>query len=147
MMDDRRGESGASLLLVLVAVLGLAATGIWNHQRNLEAEQRAAAVRPMHGYSTNDLEALADAYRQEIGAHAATYAAQKTKRPEARDRRFFDEQVREFETVQKHSGRVREAGAELSVREADLARVEEELRARSGAETDLERHLRLLFTF
>jgi hypothetical protein len=147
MMDRRRRQAGGVLVLVLIGVAALAAVGFWNYQRNLAAEQRAASARPMHGYSTSDLEALADAYRQEIAAHSATYASQKTKRAEARDRAYFDEQVREFETVQKHSSRVREAGAELSVREADLARIEEELRARSSAETDLERQLRLLITF
>ena len=101
----------------------------------------------MHGYSTSDLEALANAYRQEIAAHSAAYASQKTRRAEPRDRVYFDEQVREFEAAQKNSGRVRKAGEELSVREADLARIEEELRARSHVESDLERHLRLVFTF
>ena len=59
----------------------------------------------------------------------------------------YDEQVHEFEKVQKHSAQVREAGAEVSVREAELARLEAELRARGGVESDLDRQLRLLFTF
>lgn len=146
-MDRRRGQAGGVLVLVLLGIGVLAAAGGWNYQRNVEAEQQAAAARPMHGYSTADLEALADAYRQEISVHAARYASQKTKRAEARDRAYFDEQVHEFENVQKHSSQVREAGAELSVREADLARIEAELRARGGVESDLDRHLRLLFTF
>jgi len=146
-MDRKQGQAGGVLVLVLLGIVVLAAAGCWNYQRNLEAEQRAASARPLHGYSTGDLEALADAYRQEIAMHAARYASQKTKRTEARDRAYFDEQVHEFENVQKHSSRVREAGAELSVREADLARIEAELRARGGVESDLDRHLRLLFTF
>ena len=146
-MDRKRGQAGVVLVLVLLGIVVLAAAGGWNYHRNFEAEQRAASARPLHGYSTGDLEALADAYRQEIAAHAARYASQKTKRSEARDRAYFDEQVHEFENVQKHSSRVREAGAELSVREADLARIEAELRARGGVESDLDRQLRLLFTF
>lgn len=146
-MDRRRGQAGGVLVLLLLGIVVLAAAGGWNYRRNLEAEQRAASARPLHGYSTADLEALADAYREEIAAHEARYASQKTRRAEARDRAYFDEQVREFENVQKHSSRVREAGAEVSVREADLARVEAELRARGGVESDLDRHLRLLLTF
>jgi Tfp pilus assembly protein PilV len=146
-MDRRRGQAGGVLVLVLIGIVGLAAAAGWNYRRNLEAEQRAAASRPLHGYSTGDLEALADAYRQEIAAHAARYASQKSKRAEASDHAYFDEQVHEFENVQKHSSRVREAGAEVSVREAELARIEAELRARGGVESDLDRHLRLLFTF
>ena len=146
-MDRKRGQAGGVLVLVLLGIIALAAGGWWNYQRNLEAEQRAASARPLHGYSTGDLEALVDAYRQEIAAHSARYASKKTKRAEARDRAYFDEQVHEFEKVQKHSTQVREAGEELSVREAELARIEAELRARGGVESDLDRHLRLLFTF
>lgn len=147
MRDRRRRQSGGVLVLV-VAILGaLAAAGFWNYRRNLESEQRSASARPLHGYSTSDLEALADAYRAEISTRSKTYESQKTKRAEARTRAYFDEQVREFEAVQQHSGRTREAGAEVSVREAELARIEDELRARRGAESDLDRHLRLLLTF
>ncbi len=146
-MDRRRGQAGGVLVLVLLGIVVIAAAGWWNYRRNLEAEQRAAAARPLHGYSTGDLEALADAYRQDVATRADSYAAQKTKRAEARDRAYFDEQVNEFEKVQKHSTRVREAGAEVSMREAELARIETELRARGGVESDLDRHLRLLFTF
>lgn len=146
-MDRRRRQAGGVLVLVLLGIVVLAAGGWWNYRRNLEAEQRAASARPLHGYSTGDLEALADAYRQEISAHAARYSSQKANRAEARDRAYFDEQVHEFENVQKHSSRVREAGAELSVREAELARIETELRARGAVESDLDRQLRLLFTF
>ncbi len=146
-MDHRRGQAGGVLVLLLLAIVALAAAGGWNYRRNLEAEQRAASARPLHSYSTGDLEALADAYRQEIATHAAKYASQKSQRAEARDRAYFDEQVHEFEKVQKHSTRVREAGAAVSVREAELARVEAELRARGGVEGDLDRQLRLLFTF
>ena len=146
-MEDKRRQAGGTLVVVLIAVAALAAAGFWNYRRNLEGEQRSASERPMHGYSTSDLETLANAYRQEIAAHSATYASQKARRSEPRDRVHFDEQVREFETAQKNSGRVRKAGEELSVREADLARIEEELRARAHVESDLERHLRLLVTF
>ena len=146
-MEDKRRQAGGTLVVVLIAVAALAAAGFWNYRRNLEGEQRSASERPMHGYSTSDLEALANAYRQEITAHSATYASQKARRSEPRDRVHFDEQVREFETAQNNSGRIRKAGAELSVREADLARIEEELQARSHTESDLERHLRLLVTF
>jgi len=146
-MEGQRRQAGGTLVVVLIAIAALATTGFWNYRRNLEVEQRSASERPMHGYSTGDLEALANAYRQEIAGHSAAYASQKTKRVEPRDRVYFDEQVREFETAQNNSGRIRKAGAELSVREADLARIEEELQARSHSESDLERHLRLLVTF
>ena len=59
-MDARRSEAGRVLVLLLVAVVALAGAGAWNYQRNLAAEKQRAAARPLHGYSTSDLQALAD---------------------------------------------------------------------------------------
>ena len=132
---------------VVEVVLDEGAAGTGDHAADLVRVDGVAAARPLHGYSTGGREAPADAYRQDVATRADSYAAQKTKRAEARDRAYFDEQVNEFEKVQKHSTRVREAGAEVSMREAELARIETELRARGGVESDLDRHLRLLFTF
>ena len=142
-----RRETGSAVKLVLLFVLVIAAAGAWNYRRNLVLEEQQENARPLSGYSTEDLEALADAYRQEIAAHEGRYAAQKSQRAEARNRAYFDQQVKEFEKVQQQAGRVRDAGAEIAVREVDLKRVEEELRARGGVESDLDRHLRLLLTF
>jgi hypothetical protein len=57
--------------------------------------------------------------------------------------------VQEFEKVQQQAVAQRKAAASSGPRvgDIDLARVEEELRARGGAESDLDRHLRLLLTF
>jgi hypothetical protein len=55
--------------------------------------------------------------------------------------------VQEFEKVQQQTAAQRKARAKPSVGDVDLARVEEELRARNGGGSDLDRHLRLLFTF
>jgi hypothetical protein len=144
---ERRREAGSAVKLVLLFVLVIAAAGAWNYRRNVALEEQQAKARPLSGYSTEDLEALAEAYRQEIAAHESRYSAQKSQRAEARNRAYFDQQVKEFEKVQQQAGRVRDAGAEVAVREVDLKRVEEELRARGGVESDLDRHLRLLLTF
>ena len=146
-MQRRHGQAGGALVLVLVAIVALAGAGAWNYRRNLQAEQQRNAARPLSGYSTSDLEALADAYRQEIAAHAGRANAQKQTRAVAKDRAYFDEQVQEFEKVQKQAESQRKAGANAKVGDVDLQRVEEELRARSGTESDLDRHLRLLLTF
>ena len=147
-MERKHRQAGGTLLLVLVAIVAIAGAGAWNYRRNLEAEQQREAARPLHGYSTSDLEALADAYRQELAAHAGRAKSQKQTRAVAKDRAYFDEQVQEFEKVQKQAAAQRKAAdANATVGDVDLARVEEELRARSGGESDLDRHLRLLLTF
>jgi len=142
-MTRSNRQEGRALLL-LVVLCALAGGGAWNYHRNWQAEQAAVAARPLSNYDTADLEALADAYRQEIRSDAARYEKSKGSRAEARDRAYFDQQVQEFEKVQRAAGRSREAGARLSVSEAALHDVEAELAARGPAESEWQVHLRRL---
>jgi hypothetical protein len=145
---ERKRQAGGTLMLVLVAIVAIAGAGAWNYQRNLAAEAQRNAARPLSGYSTSDLEALADAYRQELSAHKGRSNGANQARAVAKDRAYFDEQVQEFEKVQKQAAAQRKASSAAGrVGDVDLQRVEEELRARGGAESDLDHHLRLLLTF
>lgn len=146
---ERKRQAGGTLMVVLVAIVAIAGAGGWNYRRNLEAEAQRNAARPMSGYSTSDLEALADAYRQELSVSKGRSKAGSQARVVAKDRAYFDEQVQEFEKVQKQTAAQRKAAdaAAGSVGDVDLQRVEEELRARVGAESKLDHHLRLLLTF
>jgi hypothetical protein len=143
----RRSEQGRAQLLLLVMLLAACGAGAWNYQRNLRAEQAAEAARPLAGYATGDLEALADAYRQEIDAYGTRYAKRREARTEVREQAYFDDQVREFERVQRAAGKQRDAGSEVAVREAALRDVEAELAARGPGESEWERHLRRLTSF
>lgn len=143
-----RSVSGGAQVLVLVLIVGgLVAGGAWNYQRNLAAERAAEAARPLSGYSTADLEALAAAYRQEIAAYEARYAKSRGQRAEARDRAFLDDQVREFEKVQKASTRTRAAGGDVAEREASLRDIETELASRGPASSQWQIHLRRLTSY
>lgn len=144
---DRRKQGGAQIAVLLLVLGGLAAGGAWNYRRNLAAERAAEAARPLSGYSTGDLEALAAAYRQEIQAYEARYASRRGQRAEARERAYFDEQVREFEKVQRATSRTRAAGGDVAEREAALRDVESELASRGPARSTWEIHLRRLTTF
>jgi hypothetical protein len=147
-MMERKRQAGGTLMLVLLAIVAIAGAGAWNYHRNLEAEAQRNAARPLSGYSTSDLEALADAYRQELSAQKGRSKGGNQVRAVAKNRAYFDEQVQEFEKVQKQAAAQRKADAASgSVGDVDLQRVEEELRVRDGAESDLDRHLRLLLTF
>jgi hypothetical protein len=142
----RNGGAGKTVLLALLLVL-LAAGGAWNYHRNYELEKQSRATRPLAGYSTDDLHALADAYRGEIASRSARYDAAKKSRVEGRDRAYFDEQVQEFEKVQRASGRTREAGAQVAEREASLKQVEAELAARGPERAEWQVHLDRLTKF
>jgi hypothetical protein len=144
---DRSKRGGAQIAVLLLVLVGLVAGGAWNYRRNLEAERAAEAARPLSGYSTEDLEALAAAYRQEIQAYEARYASRRGQRAEARERSYFDQQVREFEKVQQAASRTRAAGGDLAEREAALRDVEAELAVRGPALGEWEIHLRRLTTF
>lgn len=142
----RDGRVSAGLLLGILLVL--AAAGAWNYRRNLAAEQAERAKRPLAGYTTADLEALAGAYRAEVAALSSRYDAARGQRVATEEQGFFGEQIDEYERVRRRSGQRREAGAELGQGEAALRDVEAELRAR-GAEggSAWSVHLRRLTSF
>jgi hypothetical protein len=144
---ERRNRGGTQVAVLLLVLGGLAGGGAWNYKRNLDAERAAEAARPLSGYSTADLEALAGAYRQEIEAYRARYESRRGQRAEARDRAFLDDQVREFEKVQQAATRARAAGGDVAEREAALRDVEAELALRGPASGEWEIHLRRLTSF
>lgn len=132
-MATSRSDGRASLGLLLVIALAAAAGGAWNYRRNLAAEQAERAQRPLSGYETADLQALAEAYRAEVGRLSNRYEAARGARVGTAERGFFGDQIDEYERVRRQSGQRREAGAELGQTEAALRDVEDELRARGSA--------------
>ena len=54
------GNTTSSLLLLLVALLGL---GAWNYYRNYQLERASEQGRPYSGYSTREVELLRDVSR------------------------------------------------------------------------------------
>jgi uncharacterized membrane protein YebE (DUF533 family) len=138
-MASGSGGKAGSLLLVLLLLVG-AAGG--NYYRNWRAEQAEPETRPLSGYETAGLEKLAEAYRTEIRALQAQL--DRTGHAQARDRGFIDEQVREFERVQRSAARKRELTGDIAQREARLRDVEQELALRKQRGSGLQVHLRRL---
>jgi hypothetical protein len=143
---QREAGFGAAGLLFLIVLAAIGA-GAWNYHRNLELERASRATRPLAGYTTADLEALADAYRSEVAARSARYQGAQKQRAVARDRAYFDEQVREFEKVQRAASRSRDVGGDLAEREAALRDVEQELAARASEAGGWEKHWQRLVRF
>src|SRR5690606_31777132 len=103
------------------------AAGAWNYHRNLAAERAERAKRPLSGYATADLEALAEAYRAEVRRLSGRYEAARRRRVETESRAFFGDQIAEYERGRRASRQRREAGASLGETEAALRDVEQEL--------------------
>jgi len=121
-----------NLKLLLVVMVALGGAGGWNYHRNLSAESETP--RPYRSYADADLEALIQAYEGETHSLEKRYDSAKQLRGESGKKGHFDDQVREFERVQAISTRSRNAGAKLSVSEAELAQLvaEREQRARDA---------------
>ena len=80
-------------------------------------------------------------------SRASRYESSRGARVESSDRAYFDQQVQEFERVQRASNRRREAGAALAEQETSLRAVEEELAQRGPEQTEWQHRLALLTRF
>jgi hypothetical protein len=93
--------TGNQVLLLLVLLGILAGGGTWNYQRNLEIEK--SEPRPYRSYSPAQLEDLAAAYQREVDAHSQRYQAASSRSVKVRGGGLIDQQVNEFERVQRIS--------------------------------------------
>lgn len=140
----RRAAGAARAGTLAVLLLALVGAGGWNYWRNLRIEQAEHAKRPFAGYADADLRALADAYRGEVESWRQREAAARQGRPAVREQGFVGDGVRQFERVQRHSARAREAATGLAEREARLQEIEKELAYRADLGSGLALHLRRL---
>lgn len=140
----RRGEIGSSvgsLLFLLVLLVGGAA---FNYHRNLQAE--AAEVRPYRGYSDQQLEDMLSAYEGRGAQQNERYQATTGRRAEARGKAYFDEQVKEFERVQRvHEAKAR-ARDELAGTNVVVKQIRAEQTKRAGERDKLMLFLRRAFS-
>jgi hypothetical protein len=128
-------------LLALLAALG--AGGWWNYQRNLAKE--AAEPRPFRAYADADLVSLSEAYETEIESSERRYAAAKSSAAPTANGKLLGEQVKDFERASARGRAIRDAGGDLSEREAALADVRAEMGRRREDKTQV--FLRRLLTF
>jgi hypothetical protein len=131
--------------MVLVALLLLIVVGgAYNYQRNMQAEKSEQGARPFKGYATDDLSALRDAYDQEVAAYERTYAARQRQRVRATNSGAMNQQVDQFERVQRNSAALREATADVAEREAQLRAIERELELRLALGGGFSLHIKRL---
>jgi len=131
--------------MILVALLLLIVVGGgYNYHRNMQAEQQDQGPRPFKGYSTADLTSLRDAYDQEVQAYQRKYDSQQRQRVRTSGNGAMNEQVDQFERVQRNSAAIRETTADVAEREAQLRAINRELELRLALGGGLSLHLKRL---
>lgn len=121
-MIDRRRAGGAGFLALFLLLL--VAAGAWNYYRNLAAER--AVQRPFQGYAEADLDALAGALRSRSKHQSERYEDAAGRRASPGTKLYFDEQVVEFERVQRVGESKKAAQRELAGSRVTLKLLEEE---------------------
>ena len=104
--DARAGQ--IAILLVI-----LCAAGGWNYHRNAVID--AAVLRPYRGYSDAELDQLMSAYRDEVEVQMERYRnSTASKKVEVRDAGLLEEQIDEFERVQRLSKKRKESAYQVT---------------------------------
>ena len=124
------------LLLVVAMMLG------GNYVRNLKAEeQEAKTSRPYAKYRVADLEVLAEGYRTEL----ASPRRSSKNRVQTRKLHHFDDQVLEFERVQREARKSRSKAMDVAQLRQDLDAIEAELARKAKPTEGLQVHLTRMF--
>ena len=134
------GSGVAGLLLVLALLVG---AGAFNYHRNLQAEDQED--RPYRGYSDEELETLLGAYEGRKDAQSARYES-SSRRVNAQGKAYFDEQVREFERVQRVHRRAAQRRDELAGTQVVVKQIKKELAKRESERDKLALFMKRAFT-
>ena len=142
---SKRAQAGsgvAGLLLLLALLVG---AGAFNYHRNLQAEQQED--RPYRGYSDEELETLLGAYQGRKDAQSARYEASAGRRVNAQGKAYFDEQVREFERVQRAHRKAAVRRDELAGTQVVVKQIKKELTKRDAERDKFALFMKRAFTF
>ena len=140
---DRRRGNAVVVVVALLLLVALALGG--NYVRNLKVDQETEKKsRPYAKYGLEDLRVLAEGYRAEVAAAEKRHGGGRVK---TQQRHHFDDQVREFERVQKKARKARDKALEIAQLRRDLQRVEAEIQLRGGSAGDFGVHLERMFRF
>jgi hypothetical protein len=133
----KKEGSQAMLLLVLLGLVSGA--GAWNYKRNLDLE--AASPRPYRSYSIEDLEALQSAYTGETERHRDHYRAVSSRKVAVKSNEMLDQQVLEFERVQRIGQNKRDIASTYAKNQVQLDEVQAEIAQRAAEGEGWKRHL------
>jgi len=136
---------GRSMLVLLLLLGGVAGAGAWNYQRNLKKE--LSVPRPWRSYAEADVQAMAEAYRQEIVQYEKAWKAASGARAEQHGGDLIGDRVADFDAVQATTTRARALRSEMADREVVLEQLERELQFKAGERDLTALHIRRLTTF
>jgi hypothetical protein len=140
-MAKSSGKAGqVFLLLILLGIL--VGGGTWNYQRNLKLEE--AEPRPYRGYSLEQLESLKAAYQKEVDTHTARYRSASARKVRIREGGLINEQVDEFERVQRISQGKRDIATQYARNQVQLDELMAEISRRAGGSEPSKLFLRRL---
>jgi len=128
-----KSEKSGQVVLLLFLLGILFGGGTWNYKRNLAIEE--SEPRPYRSYSTEQLDSLRAAYQQEVDAHTQRYRTASSRKVQIREGGFIDEQVDEFERVQRISQNTRAIADQYAKNQVQLDEVLAEM-SRRNSESD-----------
>ena len=120
-------RSATVLTLLLVLALG---AGAYNLRRNALAD--AAEFRPYRGLSTEELDALIEAQKRELGTAKGAWERGGHSRAAGAGGQELMQHVGDFERAQRASDRKRALGSRVAASQADLAGLRRERARRAG---------------
>jgi len=138
-MAKSSGKGGqVFLLLILLGILF--GGGSWNYKRNLEIEE--AEPRPYRSYSPEQLDSLRAAYQQEVDRYTQRYQVASSRKVRVREGGLIDEQVDEFERVQRISKGTRAIADQFAKNQVQLDEIMKEISRRASESDFWKLHLR-----
>jgi len=140
----RRREAGSSLVALLLLLAIAAGAGAWNYRRNIEAEDDV--YRPFKGYTDEALADLAEAYETRKKSDKKHLDRASSRRISAQEKAYFDQQVREFERVQRAHASKQEVTARMAETNTTLKLLKEEQGLRASESDRLALFLKRLLT-
>jgi len=141
---NRRREAGNSVVALLALLAILAGAGAWNYNKNVEAEEDV--YRPFGGYTDQALADLAEAYETRQKSDKKSLQRASSRRVSAEEKAYFDQQVQEFERVQRAHASKGEVTARVAESKTTLKLLEEEQRLRANESDRVKVFLKRLLT-
>ena len=122
--DGLRAQAGGAAGTALVLLLGVTAVLGWNYHRNYQVDRSTEKTqRPFAQYATKDLAIMAEGYRVAL---AEAKSKQIGGRVGTKERHFFNDQIEEFERVQRQTRRVRDRAIDVKEVQDKLTLLEAE---------------------
>jgi len=142
-MKSRR-EAGNSVVALLLLLAIAAGAGAWNYNKNVEAEDDV--YRPFKGYTDQALADLRGAYESRQTTDKQVFEKVTNRRVSAQGKEYFDQQIQEFERVQRvHAGK-QEVKARMAESQTTLKLLKEEQGLRAGESDRVALFLKRLLT-